>query len=326
MKSQEVMELMNRYLDGDLDDRERQKLERHLAQSPEAAALFERLQRLHHDLEQLPQVTPPASIVDAILPKLEQAGAMADEETQARRAVSRTERRARYRLNWAGGAALAAVLLLAVVLPSGLDLLRTPVTNQAEQLAGAPAAMGMATMMSDGKGRAAQVQVSAAFGSTADASVPESGTASGAGASGTGRTPRETAELPPPDAAPQQGKAEASRAVGIEAPAVSGTENQAFSMNVIDQYGMVVGEFAGGRAPDGWLVALEPAEEGTRVIVIDDAGETVHVSAAYPGEAGAFRWSEDGSALMFVVEHDGETRRVTIDIRQRTERAVPVSP
>lgn len=74
MNDQEVKEYMHRFLDDDLSEEEVKQLERHLHESPGSAVLFERLKRLNSELEQLPRVSPPVSIVDSILPQLERAG------------------------------------------------------------------------------------------------------------------------------------------------------------------------------------------------------------------------------------------------------------
>ncbi|XEC96784.1 zf-HC2 domain-containing protein [Paenibacillus tarimensis] len=72
MNCQEVMDYMQRQLDGDLDERETELLLHHTRQCPDCAAMFERLKRLSAELENLPKVTPSYSLVDAIMPKLEQ--------------------------------------------------------------------------------------------------------------------------------------------------------------------------------------------------------------------------------------------------------------
>lgn len=77
MTCQEVMEDMQRQLDGDLDERESGILMAHMRNCPECSEMFARLQRLSSELEQLPKVTPPYSLVDAILPKLAQIDASA---------------------------------------------------------------------------------------------------------------------------------------------------------------------------------------------------------------------------------------------------------
>lgn len=71
MMCQEVIELMQRYLDQDLDELEYEQMLGHLQQCPECTELFERLVALSQELEQLPKVTPAYSLVDAIMPKLQ---------------------------------------------------------------------------------------------------------------------------------------------------------------------------------------------------------------------------------------------------------------
>lgn len=70
MKREEALEYMNRYLDHDLDAQETEQLLRHLGDSPEAQADFDFLQSLSDKLESLPDVKPPISLVDSILPRL----------------------------------------------------------------------------------------------------------------------------------------------------------------------------------------------------------------------------------------------------------------
>lgn len=70
MNCQEVMELMQRQLDGDLNSQEENELHAHLSNCLDCAQMFERLQRLSDELTQLPKVVPPYSLVDAILPQL----------------------------------------------------------------------------------------------------------------------------------------------------------------------------------------------------------------------------------------------------------------
>lgn len=70
MNCQEVMEFMQRQLDGDLDAKEEDELHAHLMHCLDCAQMFERLQRLSDELTQLPRVIPPYSLVDAIMPQL----------------------------------------------------------------------------------------------------------------------------------------------------------------------------------------------------------------------------------------------------------------
>ncbi len=71
MKCQEVTELMQRDLDKDLNDIEHEQLHMHLQQCASCKSMYERMQVLSAELEQLPKVSPPYSIVDSILPALQ---------------------------------------------------------------------------------------------------------------------------------------------------------------------------------------------------------------------------------------------------------------
>lgn len=70
MNCQEVMELMQRHIDGDLDQQETSLMMDHVGGCPECAAMLDRLQRLSNELAQLPRVVPKFSLVDAIMPDL----------------------------------------------------------------------------------------------------------------------------------------------------------------------------------------------------------------------------------------------------------------
>ncbi|GLX69198.1 anti-sigma factor family protein [Paenibacillus glycanilyticus] len=72
MTCQEVIEYMNRQLDGDLNEHEYEILIKHTRHCPDCAAMFERLRKLSEELGSLPHVMPKYSLVDAILPQLEQ--------------------------------------------------------------------------------------------------------------------------------------------------------------------------------------------------------------------------------------------------------------
>ncbi|NQX44604.1 zf-HC2 domain-containing protein [Paenibacillus tritici] len=72
MKCAEVMEWMHRYLDHDLSQEEMLEMFRHIDDCPSCAEVLDRLTMLSEQLEQLPEVKPPFSLVDSILPQLEQ--------------------------------------------------------------------------------------------------------------------------------------------------------------------------------------------------------------------------------------------------------------
>lgn len=70
MKCQEVTEWMQRYMDHDLNETETSLLMDHLSKCEHCPPVFERLELLSQELTQLPLVEPPYSIVDRIIPQL----------------------------------------------------------------------------------------------------------------------------------------------------------------------------------------------------------------------------------------------------------------
>ncbi|MFD1772866.1 anti-sigma factor family protein [Paenibacillus rhizophilus] len=122
MNCAEVIEWMHRYLDHDLSRDESLEMFRHIDNCPSCAELFERLNALSRELEQLPDVSPPFSLVDSIQPKLEAIDREADvmaalpAEEQQVQPMSRKASRAKNRNSslasrFGIGAAAAAVVL-----------------------------------------------------------------------------------------------------------------------------------------------------------------------------------------------------------------------
>lgn len=72
MKCAEVMEWMHRHIDHDLSQEESLEMFRHIDNCPSCAEVFDRLTMLSRQLEELPDVKPPFSLVDSILPQLEE--------------------------------------------------------------------------------------------------------------------------------------------------------------------------------------------------------------------------------------------------------------
>lgn len=71
MKCQEVVESMHRYIDNDLNDQEKEQLFAHMKTCPSCFEKFQILKALSRDLEALPDVAPPFSLVDRIMPQLD---------------------------------------------------------------------------------------------------------------------------------------------------------------------------------------------------------------------------------------------------------------
>lgn len=72
MKCPEAVEWMHRYIDNDLSADECSLLFEHIRQCSECAETFELLNKLSARLEELPKVVPNYSLVDAILPQLDE--------------------------------------------------------------------------------------------------------------------------------------------------------------------------------------------------------------------------------------------------------------
>lgn len=72
MGSEKIMEFIQRDLDDDLSPAEKEALEAHLSQRPEDAKLAEQLRLLSKELSRLPKVNPPSSVIDSILPVIEE--------------------------------------------------------------------------------------------------------------------------------------------------------------------------------------------------------------------------------------------------------------
>lgn len=126
MKCQEVMELMQRHLDGDLSQDETRVMQQHRSECLSCAAMFERLNRLSDELVQLPKVTPAFSIVDSILPQLAEIDRNALKAASMGQAVRGSSQQAPTAGWWArlresvsiralGGVAAAAVLFGLIV-------------------------------------------------------------------------------------------------------------------------------------------------------------------------------------------------------------------
>lgn len=125
----EALELIQRDLDGDLSEMEKQRLQLYLQQDPELQLVYERLKRVHDQLASLPPVTPPVSIVDRLLPQLaaDQQAAQAMPEVAVPRLLTKETANVRQRrfprwLTAGGGAAVAVCLLAGVVFMSQSSL------------------------------------------------------------------------------------------------------------------------------------------------------------------------------------------------------------
>lgn len=118
MKCEEVIKLMHRELDGDINPKERQGLLKHLASCPDCHILFDQLKSLSFQLESLPCVTPAYSIVDKVLPILDKV-----DQTQKVQGLSSDENSEQpnksvitIRKLWIPGLTLVATLFIALLI------------------------------------------------------------------------------------------------------------------------------------------------------------------------------------------------------------------
>ncbi|UYZ12279.1 hypothetical protein A6764_15815 [Brevibacillus sp. WF146] len=127
MMDEEIWEWMQRDMDGDLSPEEREKLLAMLRNDPDLQLKYDRLKRVSEQLEQLPPVTPPYSLVDAILPQLESGSVRPVAESgpkreplpklEVKQAASAAEKPAKWRRAYVwmariGSGAVAACLLV----------------------------------------------------------------------------------------------------------------------------------------------------------------------------------------------------------------------
>jgi hypothetical protein len=145
MICQEVMELMQRQLDQDLSDQEYEQLIAHLGDCPSCTEIFERLTKLSNDLENLPKVVPPYSLVDAILPQLDEwdrtgniapiAAKAAQSSMESRSSLASPRRESRQRSRGYGifGGVLAASLILGMIFFNG-DTFRMGTANESSMI------------------------------------------------------------------------------------------------------------------------------------------------------------------------------------------------
>jgi hypothetical protein len=194
------MEYMQRELDGDLGEFESAKLREHIRHCPDCAAMYERLKRLSAELENLPKVTPPFSLVDAILPKLDEIdraastvrpGAGAPEPADASGSAPRTaprRRNSRFNLRVLSGVIAAGVVAGIFLVTYDRDLLNDAMSGNSASVDSASSGSSGPVLMMGSTADSAEVQVqsgpimekSVNFGKVVDQSskTSESGTSS----------------------------------------------------------------------------------------------------------------------------------------------------
>ena len=329
MNCEEVMELMQRHIDGDLNGDEQKKLTDHLEACPDCAEMMERLEQIDNDLANLPKVVPSFSLVDSILPRLQEIDAASGEWNRVRdeaagRAPERPARPwyARGAFVRIGGAAAAAAVL-GVLIVNGLSdsfggvssEQSTAASEEASQLMAADTAAPASEAPAEAPANAGNMAMSIATPKVpaADeaASEPEAGAAEGSRPDASNRAaPVDVAEAPSDEGA--------NGAFATPAPAPtpnSGAEGtQGVTGGGTDE-GAGAGQSAKESAPEPEPSPEAPGlEEGPQYGIAagpfdgmraeDQYGEPLRSEdGTYSAEVKRF---EDGTAAVTVIWADGE--------------------
>jgi len=292
MKCQEVMELMQRYVDGDLDQQETSLMMDHADQCSDCAAMLARLRKLSSELEQLPRVVPKFSIVDSILPELERlhaAGTAAGADETSSNSVPapvRSNRPARHLFRKISGVVAAGIVVGLLLfsnpgewlLPGGQSQNDAAMPNPAA----APAAQlessaGANARMFSGSGSADEAQVQDQSGEQKNKS-----SASISGAESEENFKKDARSVSPGE-------------FGImENPSLTGDAKnppvQGLSVPV-----------PAADSPDAmWRAVAAEGETTLQVYRIED-GELLYSSEPKDGSIGQLEWNDDGTLLFFTV-------------------------
>ncbi len=300
MICQEVMELMQRYIDDDLDQQETSLMMDHIGQCPDCAAMLARLQKLSGELEQLPRVVPRFSLVDAIMPELERlhasdssGGSHNDSDVSESKPIVRSNRPARHLYGKIAGVVAAGVVagLLLFSNPGQWTLSGSGSNNDAassNSLKSETMSDSVAPMAQDGEDPAAKMM-------TKDARVMEQDQFGGEQGSASNGFTEESA---PADKAPvvevTGNETPANETPANEAPADGGSTEFAPSISKMDSIPATWAESA-----DGQWKAIAVNDAGTyQVYKTGEKGEW-YTSTVHDGKISLLSWNELSTVLYF---------------------------
>jgi cytoskeletal protein RodZ len=340
MTDQEVNELMQRFLDDDLTEDESEALTEHLRQSPDSAYVFERLKRLDSELEQLPKVIPPMSIVDSILPRLE-LPRLADDPSDTGTSSNDSQNRAvpmgrkaaiRERVNYRmlGGVVAAGIVLTLFftnLAPQMMPSFHKANDNSAANSASMKSAI---SLESEDKSlqRAADPQTESA--DAGQSMITNEATEVEADSSFSVTNTSEPESFDP--SSPESN--DSAPAIGNDADEVSTTdesdEGQSPDMKEVDPE-VVAAEKADANtmmeiqeeplitivSPNKLLLGnvMVGAEGGQQITITEPTGKQIFQSSVYEGLLTRLQWSPDSLQLHFEAHMSNEvTEHITIDI------------
>lgn len=343
MKCQEVMEYMQRHLDADLSEEENKMMQEHLEDCSSCAEMFERLNKLSEELVNLPKVSPPESIVDSILPRIEEIDLQMECETQvhadkkAKRHQSSYKRRATRWMKPATGL-VAAILLVIVAIDQFPHIIQN--ANQADSSHQAYDDMTYGNSVSNQELADQQTQSEMNSESTLlfsedmdnadqksdDTAVPEqdereelltSGLEDApAGQDSNSQYPVEE-DVERMDAEEGESHLQRMHAIEQEKSGVSQEINHPMSL-----LGITPNE-AEVTSPDGAYTAkIENVEEGFQVVIVNQAQEQIYASPMKNAELiSNMSWSDDRAVLSYDVYVDEQNvHTYEIDVEERTEK------
>jgi len=309
MNCQEVMELMQRYIDGDLDQRETSLMMDHTEQCPDCAAMFVRLKKLSSELEQLPRVVPKFSIVDSILPELERLHAAettespvaepyAPEDKPANGTPSRSNRPSRHLVRKISGVVAAGIVVGLLLFGKPDQWLLGGSKSENDAAMPAPAAaeapQGLTSQSSEASdnARKAAPQMNDQFGVME--SLPEVKNMTGGEA-----------------VAPDEGGTRVNPTMKSD----GGAPGEAPAVGDVNSFSAESVPAERADSPDGKWMAIAASGAGAFQIVRNEDGSTLYVSEPREGRIGLLQWNAESTLLYFTVrDADGTGTEWQFDV------------
>ncbi|GKU79748.1 zf-HC2 domain-containing protein [Paenibacillus sp. L3-i20] len=319
MNCQEVMELMQRQLDDDLSESEREVLLAHTRHCPDCEAMFERMKLLSIELTSLPKVVPSYSLVDAIMPELMRIDLLSEKGSHIAHPArieesiipiqSRRAKRNRRFSSWGalGGIIAAGVVagLFLVTYPPDLGIKDNSSESQfsADMKIASPngdeqSLSSLSSRSEDPGGDAAAEDVLVEGAKVPSAFIAEKNQIDFNATRGTERGKGLVNEEPSLEGVIGTDQ------VGTETTSITGTSIDELEVTKKEpnssDFGIAgVEEFA---SPDGQFTARV---SGHSIIVVTASdGETVKETSRKNGQHSQLSWSEDGSELSYEVHLD----------------------
>lgn len=341
MKCEEVMEYMQRCLDMDLTDAENAAMQEHMKTCTSCAEMFERLNHLSRELVNLPKITPPYSIVDSILPRLEEIDEQATTVLAQPEPISKwREFRKSVSLRVLGGMAAAVLFVVIAVnqLPQFMgqdgsgDMAYFNSANSGDDSAsGANMEPSMASESMMVKDEATSDRRSAFTMESADESAPDA-TPPAADAAESRGVPEGgygisggVQEEEPKDSADGSRHAESEEPVidapiMMEAPSLKDGAERSLTMDFTDQASQIVTEPVPSPAAT-YTAWVEQSDMGYQVVIADAAsGDRLYASPVKQADSiQELAWSDSEATLAYTAVTGESSAHFTIDVALREE-------